>query len=198
VNRHLPLLALLAIALAACGTQQSTATLTPESTPEPTSPPVEPTAEPTATSTEDDGGGETGSLEDVIPDELNGVAGTPIPGMDAIISSALQQQGLDAGDAEFAFVTYGAGTDAVVLTAFRIPGVEDTVMQQLALMMSGAGAGANSGLDTEEVTIDGRTVLSFSGGQTPGTVYFYVADGIAFTVVGENEGLAEQLVTELP
>jgi hypothetical protein len=195
VHPRFIMIALLAIVLAACGTQQSSATLTPEPTPEPTSP--EPTAEPTAT--EDDGGdGETGSLEDVIPDELNGVAGTPIPGMDAIISSALQQQGLDAGDAEFAFVTYGTGTDAVVLTAFRIPGVEDTVMQQLALMMSGAGAGANSGLDTEEVTIDGKTVLSFSGGQTPGTVYFYVADGVAFTVAGENEGLAEQLLTELP
>ena len=194
MNRHLSLVTLLAIILAACGTQQSTATLTPVPTPEPT-----PTApEPTATATEDDGGGdgETGSLDDVIPDELNGVAGTAIPGMDALISSALQQQGLDAGDAEFAFVTYGTGTDAIVLTAFRIPGVEDTVMQQLALMMSGAGA--NSGLDTEEVTIDGKTVLSFSGGQTPGTVYFYVADGVAFTVAGENQGLAEQLLTELP
>jgi hypothetical protein len=198
VNRHLSLVALLAIVLAACGTQQSSATLTPAPTPEPTSAAPEPTAEPTAAATEDDGGGEVeiGSLDDVIPDELNGVAGTAIPGMDALIASALQQRGLDAGDAEFAFVTYGTGSDAIVLTAFRMPGVEDTVMQQLALMMSGAGA--NSGLESEQVTIDGKTVLSFSGGQTPGTVYFYVADGVAFTVAGENEGLAEQLLTELP
>ena len=195
-HRLLILAALLTALLAACGTQQSSATLTPEPTPEPTSAAPDPTAEPTATDDEGGGSGETGSLEDVIPDELNGVAGTPIPGMDAISSGALQQRGLDAGDAEFAFVTYGTGTDAIVLTAFRIPGVEDAVMQQLALMMSGAGA--NSGLESEEVTIGGKTVLSFSGGQTPGTVYFYVADGIAFTVAGENEGLAEQLLTELP
>jgi hypothetical protein len=195
VNRRLFLLALLPIVLAACGTQQSNATLTPEPTPEPTSAPPEPTAEPTVTE-DDGGGGDIGSLEDVIPDELNGVAGTPIPGMDALISGALQQQGLDAGDAEFAFVTYGTGTDAIVLTAFRLPGVENTVMQQLALMMSGAGA--NSGLESEQVTIGGKSVLSFSGGQTPGTVYFYVADGVAFTVAGENVGLAEQLLAELP
>jgi hypothetical protein len=195
VNRRLFLLALLPIVLAACGTQQSSATLTPEPTPEPTSAPPEPTAEPTVTE-DDGGGGDIGSLEDVIPDELNGVAGTPIPGMDALISGALQQQGLDAGDAEFAFVTYGTGTDAIVLTAFRLPGVENTVMQQLALMMSGAGA--NSGLESEQVTIGGKSVLSFSGGQTPGTVYFYVADGVAFTVAGENVGLAEQLLAELP
>jgi hypothetical protein len=196
VIRRLPIvLAVLAVVLAACGTQQSTATLTPAPTPEPTPEAPEPTAEPTATD-DDGGGGATGSLEDVIPDELNGVAGTPIPGMDAIISGALQQRGLDAGEAEFAFVTYGTGEDAIVLNAFRIPGVSDVAMQQLAQIMSGAAP--NSDVEAETVTIGGKTVLSFSGGQTPGVVYFYVADDVAFTVAGQDEGLAEQLLSELP
>jgi hypothetical protein len=196
VNRRLILAPLLAALLAACGQQESSepdATLTPEATPEATSTPPAASDEPAGS--EDDGGA-TGSLEDVIPDELNGVAGTPIPGMDAIISGALQQQGLDAGDAEFAFVTYGSGADSIVLNAFRIPGINDAAMQQLAQIMSGAGAG--SGLEAETLTVGGKTVLSFSGGQTPGAVYFYVADDIAFTVAGEDEALAEQLLSQLP
>jgi hypothetical protein len=199
VNRLLILVALLAVFLAACGTQRpddADATLTPEPTQAATEAPDD-TDEPEATDDGDgDGDGGTGSLDDMIPDELNGVAGTPIPGMDAIISGALSQQGLDAGDAEFAFVTYGTGTDAIVLNAFRIPGVSDVAMQQLAQLMSGAGV--NSGLEAEPVTIGGKSVLSFSGGQTPGAVYFYVVDDIAFTVAGENEELAEQLLSELP
>ena len=59
----------------------------------------------------------------MIPDDLNGIAGTTVPGMEGIIAGALQQQGLDAGDAEFAFVTFGTDENAVVLNAFRLPGV---------------------------------------------------------------------------
>ena len=79
VNRHLILVALLAIFLAACGTQtadEADATLTPEPTPAPTTEAPEPTDEPAAT---DDDDGSTGSLDDIIPDDLNGVAGTAAP-----------------------------------------------------------------------------------------------------------------------
>jgi hypothetical protein len=196
VNRRFILAALLGLILAACASEQAdqpTATLTPEPTPVPTEEPAE-TAEPTAT--EDDGGG-TSSLDDVIPDELNGVAGTPIAGLDTILQGMLSQQGVDAGDAEFAFVTYGTGPEAVVLQAFRIPGVEEGVIQQLAQMMS-AGGGAGGEFETETTTVGGKTVLSFSGAGTPGVVYFYVGDETAFTVAGQDEGLVEQLLSELP
>ena len=106
MNRRILLAALLAMLLAACGTQadqsddESTATLTPEPTTEATASPSDEAAE-----SEDDNGGVTGSLDDLIPDEVNGVAGTALPGMEQIFSAALQGQGLNAGDAEFAFVT---------------------------------------------------------------------------------------------
>jgi hypothetical protein len=191
VNRRRILAALLAVVLAACGTQpagEADATPTPEPTPEAT---AEPTDEPAAS---DGDGGEVGSLDDVIPDELNGVPGTTIPGMEAMMSSLLQAQGLEAGDAQFAFVTYGTEDDAIILNAFRIPGVTEVAMEQLARAMSGASAQ----VDAEAVTIGGKDVLSFSGASTPGVVYFYVADDVAFTIAGQNEELAEQLLSELP
>jgi hypothetical protein len=196
VNRRFILVSLLAMLLAACGTQGSSeadATLTPEPTPEPTSQAPEPSDMPAAS---EDDGGTTGSLDDMIPDDLNGVAGTPIPGLEQILGPALAQQGLNADDVEIAFVTYGDGTDAVVLQAFRIPGVTEQVMEQLAQVMSGAGP--QQGVDVDPIEVGGKSVLSFSGGQTPGVVYFYVADDVAFTVAGENEGLVEQLLSELP
>ena len=42
-------------------------------------------------------------------------------------------------DADFAFVTYGDDANAVALNAFRIPGVTEVAMEQLARLMSGAG-----------------------------------------------------------
>ena len=198
MNRRFILAALLAMLLAACGSQGSSeadATLTPEppeATPEAT-PDAPQSAEPVES---EDDGGTTGSLDDIIPDELNGVAGTPIPGLDQILGAALQGQGLNAADAEFAFVTYGDGTDAVVLQAFKIPGVQEGVLQQLAQAMQGVGANQEVEIETEDV--GGKTVLSFTGGQTPGVVYFYVADDVAFTVAGENADLVAQLLSELP
>lgn len=197
MNRHLILVALLAIFLAACGTQtadEADATLTPEPTPAPATDAPDDTDEPAAT---DDGGdgGSTGSLDDMIPDDLNGVAGTPIAGLDTILSGALQAQGLDGSDAEFAFVTYGTDANAVVLQAFKIPGVTEEAMQQLARLMTAGGAGE---FEANSETIGGKTVLSFSGGGQEGVVYFYVADDVAFTVAGQDAGQVEQLLAELP
>ena len=201
MNRRLILVALLAVLVAACGTEQSSeseAVATPEPTLAATSDAPDPTEEPAASdepaATEDDGG-ETGSLDDVIPDDLNGVAGTAIPGMDQILSGALQGQGIDAGDAEFAFVNYGEGADATALTAFRIPGLTAGAMEQLARLMSGVTA---EGTEVETLDVGGKTVLSFSSGAQDGVVYFYVADDTAFTIAGQNIGLVEQLLSELP
>jgi len=200
VNRYLILVALLAIFLAACGTQtpdDADATLTPEPTAAPTTEAPDDTDEPAATDDDDgDDDGSTGSLDDIIPDSLNGVAGTPIQGLDSIIQGALTQQGLDAGDAEFAFVSYGTDENAVILQAFRIPGVDDEVMQQLAQLMSAGGAGGE--VETETINVGGKEVLSFTGTGTDSIVYFFVSDGVAFTVAGEDAGMVEQLLSELP
>lgn len=202
MNRLLILVALLAVLMAGCGTEQpspSEAATTQEATPQAASEAPAPSVEPEPSdepAASEDAGGAIGSLDDVIPDDLNGVAGTPVPGMDQILGAALQGQGLNAGDAEFAFVTYGDGVDATVLNAFRIPGLNDTAMEQLAQVM--AGVGANQEVDVETIDVGGKTVLSFSGGATDGVVYFYVADGIAFTVAGQDAGLVEQLLSELP
>jgi hypothetical protein len=199
VNRHLILVALLAIFLAACGTQtadDADATLTAEPTAEATSEPTEPSEATDEPAASEDDGGSTGSLDDLIPDDLNGVAGIPIPGMDQLLSGALQQQGLDAGEAEFAFVTYGDDENAVVLNAFRIPGVTEAAMEQLGRLM--AGADPSGEFEAETVEIGGKTVLSFSGEDQPGVVYFYVADDVAFTVAGQEASAVEQLLAELP
>ena len=196
MNRRLILAALLAMLLAACGTQtgesdEPEATLTPEPTTEATASQSDEPAE-----SEDDGGSITGSLDDVIPDEVNGVAGTALPGMEQIFSAALQGQGLNAGDAEFAFVTYGEGENAVVLNAWRIPGMTEVQMETLAQVMSGVGAAGEAEIETEDR--GGKTVLSFSAPGTPGVVWFYIVDDVAFTVAGADESLAEQLLSELP
>ena len=202
MNRPLILVALLAVFVAACGTEQpsqSEAAVTQEPTPQAASEAAEPSVEPEPSdepAASEDAAGAIGSLDDVIPDDLNGVAGTPVPGMDQILGAALQGQGLDAGDVEFAFVTYGEGVDATVLNAFRIPGMSEAAMEQLAQVMSGVGA--NQEVDVETIDVGGKTVLSFSGGATDGVVYFYVADGTAFTVAGQDAGLAAQLLSELP
>jgi hypothetical protein len=200
VNRPFILIALLAIVLAACGTQESDppdATLTPAPTPAPATDAPDDTDEPAATDDDDgDDDGSTGSLDDMIPDDLNGVAGTAIPGLDTMLSGALQAQGLDGDDAEFAFVTYGTDANAVVLQAFRIPGVEEEALQQLAQLMSAGGAGSE--FDTATMDIGGKTVLTFSGGGQQNVVYFYVADDVAFTVAGEDAASVEQLLSELP
>ena len=194
MNRRLILATLLAMLLAACGQQEPSepdATPTPEATPQASSDASTPSDEP---ATSEDDGSASGDLADVIPDELNGVPATEIPGMDQILASALQAQNIDSGGADFAFVTYGTDADAVALNAFRLPGVSEVAMEQLARLMSGAG----TDVDAESVTIGGKTVLKISGGQTGGAVYFYVADDTAFTAAGQDESLIEQLFSQLP
>jgi len=198
VKRLSILVALLALFLAACATEQAddTATLTPQPTPEATSEAPEPTEEPAGTDDDDGDGGSDTALADMIPDELNGVEGTTIPAFNDMLEGMLQQQGIDAGDAEFAFITYGEGPDAVVLNAFRIPGVDDGAIQELARIMS-MGAGQED-VEIETINVGGKSVLSFSGTGAEGVVYFYAADDVAFTVAGQDAALVEQLLSELP
>ncbi len=195
------LLLLLAAFVAACGSEQTTPTATAE--PDPTvaataSP--EPSTGATPEPAETDAGDDT-ALEDMIPDELNGVARTDIPGMDTFLASALRAQGMDAEGAEFVFASYGAADTGVFLTAFRIPGINQLAMEQLARMLSGAGG--QQGVEAEQVTVGGKSVLRMSvdasAGQA-GTVYMYFAEGAAFTIVSQSSdtAAAEQLLGELP
>jgi hypothetical protein len=198
VNRRFILAALMAMLLAACGTQTGSsedadATLTPEAAT------AEATASPSdeaAASEDDNGGTVTGSLDDIIPDEVNGVAGTALPGMEQIFSAALQGQGLNAGEAEFAFVTYGDDADATALTAWRIPGMTDVQMEMLARVMSGVDTGGEAEIETED--IGGKTVISFKAPGTDTVAFLYIADNTAFTIAGPDQGFAEQLLAELP
>lgn len=198
MKRNSILLALLMALVAACGSNGASPSATDTDTePDPTvaatastEPSDEASEEPDAT----DGTGFEGDLADVIPDELNGVAKTDIPGMDSMMASIFAGQGLDASQAQFAFATYGEGTDAVTLTAMAVPGINDATLELISRSFSGVqGAG-----DAETLTIDGKSVLRVSGGAQPGVVYMYFDGGAAFTVVSQNQDLAEQLLAELP
>ena len=191
------LLVLLMAFVAACGGDPASTTDTDTDTPDPTAQATS-SAEPTDEASSEPGtsGGSSfeGDLDDVIPDELNGVARTDIPGMESMISSIFAGQNLDASQAQFAFASYGEGTDAVVLTAIAVPDVPDAQLEMLARMFGGAGTGAEG----ETLTIDGKTVLKVTATAQPGSVYLYFASGAAFTVYAENQDLAEQLLGELP
>jgi hypothetical protein len=203
MNRSPLLVLLLAAVLAACGgdgASQADATATTEPTASPT---AEATASAEPAETDDGSGSGSGSdtaLEELIPDELNGVARTDVPGMGDMIAGVLQEQGLNAEDAEFIFTSYGdvSGTDAVILSAFRIPGMGQAQLELFAQMMSGAQG--TEGVETEQVDIGGKSVLRMTAttaGQE-GTVFLYFAEDAAFTVISQDQASAEQLLAELP
>ncbi|HUF06542.1 MAG TPA: hypothetical protein VMP86_04035 [Candidatus Binatia bacterium] len=186
------LVALLALFVAACSSPQAAPTEEPTATVGATS---EPTAEATdatdAPDTHDDGT----SLEDLIPDELNGMARTDVPGMESFIGPMLEQQGVDGEAVEYVLATYGTGDAAITITAFRIPGMDDASLEALARLMSGA---QSEGGSAEPVTVGGKSVLRMTVDEADGAAYLYFANGAVFTVVGESEDLAEQLLSELP
>ena len=191
------LIALLALVVTACaGDQASTSTPTSEPTPTEEATP-QPTETPESEAPESSQGAGSGTaLEDLLPDELNGMARTPIPGLEQMIAPMLAQSGVDAEDAEFTFASYGEGEDAVQVQAFRIPGMDQLQLQTLARAMSGSLEGGGATADT--VDVGGKTVLEITGAQVAGVAYIYFADGAMFTVVGPSADLAAQLLAELP
>lgn len=192
------IVALLALVVAACSSQQGAsptatepeAVATAEPTPEPASESPDPTDD--ANGSTDDGT----ALADLFPDELNGAPRNDIPGMDAMIASALAAQGMDASGAEFVLATYGEGADAITVNAFRIPEVDQTSLEMLARAMSGVQGDGTAAAET--VTIGGKTVLRMTGTGADGAAYLYFTNDAVFTVVGPSEDLAEQLLAELP
>lgn len=190
------LLALLTLVIAACASQGgASAEATTDPTPSPTPQPTDsPSPEPTGS----DGSGESGSggdLTALLPDEVGGLSRTDIPGMEAMISGALASTGVNAEGAEYAFASYGDGTQALIVTALRIPGLPEASLQALAAAMAGTNT---TGADVETMTVGGKEVLQMTGEGAPGAAYLYFAEGAVFTVVGEDTDLAGQLLSELP
>ena len=201
MTRFTILLALLALIVAGCASQSGASAEAGDASPSPTSEATEsPSPEPTESDDADDpdesddssGGGD---LTGLLPDEVGGLSRTDIPGMESMIANALAGSGMDASDAEYAFASYGDGTQALIVTALRIPGVPETSLQALAQVMAGANT---AGADVETVTVGGKSVLQLSGETAPGAAYIYFADGAVFTVIGEDADLAAELLAELP
>ncbi|HEX7224283.1 MAG TPA: hypothetical protein VF367_01720 [Candidatus Limnocylindria bacterium] len=188
--------ALFAILLAACSSDQGDASAEPTADPTVA---VTPSAEPSeaaesAGALPSGGTGSDSELADLLPDELNGVARTDVPGLEQMLAPMLEAQNIDATNVDFVFASYGEGTDALVVQAIRVPGMTEAQLQLFAQMMSGQ----QSEVDTATVTVGGKSVLQMSGAQVPGAAYLYFADGAMFTIVGESEDLATQLLEALP
>lgn len=203
--KRIPILlaASLALVLAACGGETTaTATASPTPTVEPT---PEPTPSPTEDATEeptDDGSGSgfTGELSDALPEEVGGLDRQPTPaGMDDLMASMLQGQGVDAENIDFAYGMWGEGQ--LLVTAFRIEGMPETQMELLAQAMSGMGGSAAGGdVESEQATVGGKDVvrMTITGEGQTGSVYIYQSGDAFFSVVTEDEGLAEELLSQLP
>jgi hypothetical protein len=188
--------ALFATLLAACSSDQGDASAEPTADPTVA---VTPSAEPSeaaesAGALPSGGTGSDSELADLLPDELNGVARTDVPGLEQMLAPMLEAQNIDATNVDFVFASYGEGTDALVVQAIRVPGMTEAQLQLFAQMMSGQ----QSEVDTATVTVGGKSVLQMSGAQVPGAAYLYFADGAMFTIVGESEDLATQLLEALP
>ena len=192
--------AVMAFVLAACGGEptasspaESVAAVTPEPTAAPSSAAPSEAAPTPAESASGDASTDS-ELADMLPDELNGVARTDVPGLDQMIAPALEAQGIDATDVDFVFASYGEGTDGLIVQAIRIPGLGQAQLEMLAQMM----AGQSTEVDVEQTEVGGKSVLEMTGADVPGAAYMYFADGAMFTIVGESADLAAQLLSELP
>ena len=197
------LVTLLALVVVACSSDEASPSPSERvATPEPT---ATPTAAPTASpeppasvdpASSDEASGDSTALDDVLPDELNGMSRTEVPGLDAVFAPLLAQQGIDASEADFTFASYGEGTDAVYVNGLRIPGMSEVQLQMLARMMSGSETGGE--IEAETATIGGKDVLRMGGTDVPGAAYLYFSDGAVFTVISESEDLAAELLEQLP
>lgn len=197
---------LLALVVVACSGDPASPTpseSTPPATPDPT---ATPTAEPTVAASEpaasadpaasSDASGDGTALADLLPDELNGMSRTDVPGIDAMLAPLLAQSGVDASEADFTFASYGEGDDAVYVQGFRIPGMTEVELEMLARAMSGGQTGSD--VSAETATVGGKEVLRIGGTDVPDAGYLYFSDGAMFTVISQSDDLAEQLLEQLP
>lgn len=197
----------LALVLAACGSDQTDPTPTPTEAPtiEPTSTPLptpeatpSPTADETAAPTDD--GGPTGELSDLLPDRVAGLDRIELPpGMEQMFAGALGQSGVDAEEADFVWAQWGDAGELMV-TGLRAPGMTQADLDALARALSMSQTGGEVEVDSAPTTIGGKSVLRVTptAGGVEQTVYIYIAGDAMFTVVAQEENLAAELLSQLP
>lgn len=199
------LLAILALILAACGSDQTDVTASPSPVATPTlaptpAPTPSPTASETATSDPTDGGEITGELSELLPDDVQGLQRSELDsGFERMMEDALARQaGLAGQDVEVSYAQYGSGELTVI--GMRLPGLPEGDFEMLARMMAGA---TPTGPDGEEVesaaeTVGGKDVLRMSMEGEAEVVYVYRVGDAFFTVVAQSEDLAAELLQQLP
>lgn len=199
-------IALLALVLVACGTEQSSptdvASPTPTPTPEAT---AEPTAEPTADAT-DDFSSEPNELAAILPTEVNGIAieyeyaSGPDFGdgeeMDDESREFLERVG---GDIDRMTSAFGFGLDAeagsfITIIAFRIPGADEEAMLE---EFRASIADEESGFEFSEATVAGKQVVAASSAEQ-GTTYLYANNDTLFAIGGTTPELAEAALSQIP
>ena len=189
------LLAIIAI-LAACSSQSSSQSAD-ESEPAATdSSEASEGGQPSASdeASEPASGGDSDLLA-LIPDQVGGLDQTfESSQMNDLIAQSLAGSGVDASAVDYVIASWGAGSE-LALTAFRAPGIDATSLQMLAQVMSGAQTG---GVEFEEATVGGKSVLSYTAPGTEGTVYLYLTDDTAWTVISQAPELADELLSQLP
>jgi len=191
------LVALLALVVSACGSNEASESAA-ASDPVPT---VEPTPEPTPEASDEPsasagaGGGQS-ALLDLLPDEINGQSRIDVDlANNPMFAAALQAQNIDISDVEYIVSTYGTGEGVLVATAIRIPDMGETELQQLASLMSGMADGQGS---AETQTIGGKEVLAITATEAEQTGYMYFLDGAVILVGGTSEDLAAEFFSQLP
>lgn len=199
------LLAVLALLLAACGSDQTDVTASPSPLATPTlaptpAPTPSPTASETPTSGATDRGELTGELSELLPDDVQGLQRNELDsGFERMMEDAMAQQaGLAGQDVEVSYAQYGSGELTVI--GMRLPGLPEGDFEMLARMMAGATSTGPDGEQVESATenVGGKDVLRMSMEGEAGVVYVYRVDDAFFTVVAESEDLAAELLQQLP
>jgi hypothetical protein len=194
--RRTALVAMFAIVaiLTACSDQASSeSAAASQSAAESTEASDAPAASESAAASESSNGGS--ALLDEIPDQVGGQDRTVLSDdMGAIFEQALAGSGVDASQVDYVIATWGAGSE-LALTAFRVPGLDAASLQAIAQLMSGAQTG---GAEFTQATVGGKSVLTWTGDDTAGTVYLYYTDDAAFTVISQTPELADELLSQLP
>jgi hypothetical protein len=191
------LLAIIAI-LAACSNESSASQSADETESAATeSPQASEGGEPSesAEASEPASGGGDSELLALLPDQVGGLDQTfESSQMNDLIAQSLAGSGVDASEVDYVIASWGTSSE-LALTAFRAPGIDATSLQMLAQVMSGAQTG---GVEFEEATVGGKSVLSYTAPGTDGTVYLYLTDDTAFTVISQAPELADELLSQLP
>ncbi|CAN5514390.1 hypothetical protein BH23CHL10_BH23CHL10_14650 [soil metagenome] len=195
----LVLVTLLALAVAACSSDQASPSPSePAATVDPTPDPTPEPASQEPTDSTDTGGlpGNDAALLDLLPDEIGGQSRTDVDlAANPMVAAALEAQNMDASEVEYSVSTYGTGENVFGVTAMRIPDMGETQLEQFATLMTGMADGQGS-VETE--TIGGKEVLAITAADVDQRAYMYFTQGAVFILGGGSDELAAELLSQLP